>query len=361
MDIFGRIFGSSGSSKSNKRQNTAATATATSSATEQPQRQRRNTLTDTHTVAQAFNSGDPEQISDLMKRHVVRVTNAQATSNDVHTFGVTEHPYERTRQDSSGNLHQMKTFNLSPNPKNKSIPTIEATYFPMTPKQTAWDGTPGDKDLQTGNIVYTRQKSTVAATTPLSGCGVAEDKDGNLAHVQPYGTGTSNSKLSGQQEASLVRQTTLAATDKLGDAHGDVFGPPDYGRYDTQGGQVARTTNVFVVNDKSGTRHAIGQTVYGDGGNEHIKTFSRPFGPRYEINSSHHGPTAPLGSGTPPPQSEHHLSAPQTRQPPMKDSLPPPARRHSISTQSSNVQSNSVQTSTATVTTSRTRANSLPT
>lgn len=323
MDAFSSFFNRFGSKQSSpssststvQRQNTVAT-TLSHDTTPEHVRQRRATITDSNTVAAAFNSGDADQISGIMKKHMVRVNQTGLTQGRMN-FGVREaFTGSSTRRDSStGELREMKTFELYGKPK-ESAPQFEATYFPMTDKNTAWSGTPGDKTLQQSSVNYTEQRTAVAVTTPLSGCSVIEREDHHLAHVQPFSTAGGNStdmQMISKNTQKSTRQLQLQRTNT------DVFGPQEYGNYKTPGDQSKRHASAFVVKDTWGNNQVLSQTAYGDKDSVNKLNFTqRAFGPqpRYQINTPPSSPiTAPVASTSSATNNKNTLSIPASKRP----------------------------------------------
>ncbi len=255
-----------------------------------PQEQRRATITDASTVAEAFKTGNAGGIKDLIKKHDVRTNLGANTPTGSHTVGVYDTGMSRDRRDSKGQLREMKTFELRPNP-DADTPQFQASYNSMTMQQDAWSDSPGKEELQMGNMSFGSQKDPVEITPRLTGCSIVEDAFGNTGHAQPFGRKQGIDKTS--PDASLRSATHLKANKDIK----DVFGPQEYGR---AGSQTHLGSNAFMFkNQETGDKTLLHQDIYRDctTSETSINVGQQSFGRRYRM-----GPTPPkeYGSMRPP-------------------------------------------------------------
>ena len=278
-------------------------------------RQRRATVTDASTVAAAFGSGDRTQVADIMRRHEVRVVNSGGAKNEEQYFKVTERHRnnELTREDSSGNLHEMRTFHISAGANKKEENTFFGTYFPMTEKEQGWDQGGTGLNFQKQNAVVTRQQSQVALSTPLTACFVTDGPDG-IGHMQPYKAPSTGTGTTREQDVAHYQLHNTAAGQLLSQQYGDVFGPREYGKWDTPKGRNFRAATAVVMADKTGQKHIMSQSIYGS-----------DYTPEDQIIQFN---TRPFGA----PPIQHTLQIDRSRA--TSDTPPPLTRRHSGSSKS---------------------------
>ena len=172
-------------------------------------------------VADALNSGDPQQVRAIMRDHGLALGGVANTGNRQNLAVVEEDVGERWRPGrwlGWMRPHRVREFRLVPQDRAPRAPRIDANYLPMTPQDT-WGGRVDQQGaqnafgatLQQGPVNFDRRirashrRATV--TDQLTGCTLVRSNSGRFGHIQPEATHPANTSQDALRQLQGVAST----------------------------------------------------------------------------------------------------------------------------------------------------------